>query len=73
MPGTILDKLYLSSNIILNTTPQYQQFFIFKIEKTEGIKKYKLVITKQSWDVKHSIGNMVNKIVITMDGARWVL
>lgn len=46
MPGTILDKLYLSSNIILNTTPQYQQFFIFKIEKTEGIKKYKLVITK---------------------------
>lgn len=33
--GTILGKLYLSCNIILNTTLQYQYFFIFKIEKYE--------------------------------------
>ena len=42
-------------------------------EKDEEIKKYKLVVTKSSWDVKDSIGNMVNNIVITMYGARGVL
>ena len=41
--------------------------------KGEQIKKYKLVITKQSWDVKFSIKNIVNDIVITVDDARSVL
>ena len=39
-------------------------------EKGEGIKKYKLVVTKRSWDIKYSTGNRVNSIVITMCGAR---
>ena len=41
--------------------------------KGERIKKYKLVITKQSWDVKFSIKNIVNDIVITVDDAKSVL
>ena len=39
----------------------------------EGIRKYKLVITEQSQDVKYSIGHIVNNIVITTCGSRWVL
>ena len=35
-------------------------------------KKYKLVVTKQSQNVQYSVGNIVNNIVITMYGARWV-
>ena len=42
-------------------------------EKGEGINKYKLVVTKQSWDVKYSLGNTVGTVVITMCGASWVL
>ena len=42
-------------------------------EKGEGIKKYKLVVTEQSWGVKYSIGSIVSNTVITMCGARWVL
>ena len=39
----------------------------------EGIKKYRLTVTKQSRDVKYSIGNRVKSIVTTMYGARWLL
>ena len=39
----------------------------------KGIKKYKLVIAKQSWGYEYSIGNTVNDIVVTMCGAIWVL
>ena len=28
-------------------------------EEGEGIMKYKLVVTEQSWDVKYNIGNTV--------------
>ena len=42
-------------------------------EKGEDIKKYRLVVIKQSWEVKNSIGNTVNNIVITMYGPRCVL
>lgn len=43
-------------------------------EKGE-IKKYKLAVTKQLWDIKYSVGNIqvVNNIVVTVCGARWVL
>ena len=34
--------------------------------KGEGIKKYRSVVTEQSWDVKYSTGSTVNNIVITM-------
>ena len=40
-------------------------------EKTEGIKKYKLAVTSHG-DVKHSIGNIVNNIIITTYRVRWV-
>ena len=40
--------------------------------KGEGIKKYKLVVTKQSWDIKYSTGNIVNNTEITVCGVRWV-
>ena len=39
-------------------------------EKDEGIKTYKLAVTKQSWGCT---GNIANNIVITMRGASWVL
>ena len=42
-------------------------------EKGEGIKMYKLVATKQSQDVKCSIENTVNNIIITMYRVRWAL
>ena len=42
-------------------------------QKGEGSKNYKLVLTEYSWDVKDSIENMVNDIVMTMHSARWVL
>ena len=35
-------------------------------EKGRRIKKYKLVVTEQSWDVKYSIGETVSNTVITM-------
>ena len=34
--------------------------------KDEEIKKYRLVVMKQSRDIKFSIGNIVDYIVITM-------
>ena len=42
-------------------------------EKGEGIEKYRLVVTNSHGEVKCSIGNMVNNIVTTMDGARGAL
>lgn len=41
-------------------------------EKGESLQKYKLVVTKQSGDVKDSIGNTVNNIRITMYSVKWV-
>ena len=43
------------------------------VENDKGLSKYKPVITKQSWGVKYSTGNVGNNIVITVCGARWVL
>ena len=44
-------------------------------ETGEGIKKYKLPVIKQisHEDVRYSIGNTVNNIVITLYGDRWLL
>ena len=42
-------------------------------KKVEGIKKYKLVVTNSHRDVKYSIRNTVNNILITMYGVRWIL
>ena len=40
----------------------------------EKVKRFnKLVVTKRHGNTKYSIGNIVNNIVITMYGARWVL
>ena len=39
----------------------------------DEIKKYRLVLRKQSQGCKYSTGNIVNNIVITTYGARWVL
>ena len=41
-------------------------------ERSEGIRKYKLVATKQSQDVEYSIGSIVNIIVMAVYIARWV-
>ena len=40
--------------------------------RNEGIEKYKLLVTSHG-DVKYSIANIVNTIVITMYGARCVV
>ena len=42
-------------------------------ERGEGIEKYRSAVTKQSRDVKYSMGNIVDLIVITMCGARGIL
>ena len=42
-------------------------------EKGEGIQKYKLAVTQQSWGCKAQYREIVNNIVITMYGVRWVL
>ena len=42
-------------------------------ERGEGIKKYKLAVTKQLQGCKYSIRNIVDNIVITMYHARWAL
>ena len=41
--------------------------------KGEGIGKYRLVVTKQSRDVKFSPGSIVSNTAISMYGAGWVL
>ena len=41
--------------------------------KGKGIKKGKLVATNSHRIVKYSIGNVVNNVVMTVHGARWVL
>ena len=35
-------------------------------EREEGIKKYELVVTEQSWDVKYSIKNTVKNTVMAI-------
>lgn len=42
-------------------------------ERGEGLEKDRVVTTDQSQDVKHGAGNIVSNIMITMDGAGWVL
>lgn len=42
-------------------------------EKGKGTEKYRLVVTKQSRDVKYGTGNTVSLIVITMCGAKGIL
>ena len=43
------------------------------VKRSEGIKKYKLAVIKQSWDVSCSTGNIVRSIVITVYGAWGIL
>ena len=40
--------------------------------KDEEIKKYKWKLQNSQRDVKYSIGNIVNNILITMYGVRWI-
>ena len=42
-------------------------------EKCVVIKMYKLAATNSQGAIKYSIGNIVNSIVITMYGGRWLL
>ena len=42
-------------------------------EKGEGLKKYRLAVRTSPGDVKHSLGNIISPIVITMYGARRML
>ena len=37
------------------------------------MKKYRSAVTNSHGDGKYSTGNILNNIVITMDGARWAL
>ena len=41
-------------------------------EKCEEIE-YRLVVTKESWDVKHSMGYIVSNIITTLHSSRWAL
>lgn len=49
---------------------QYSHTVLGWPRKGEGAEKYRLVVTKQSQDVKYNIGNTVNSIVMTTYGAR---
>lgn len=42
-------------------------------KKVKGLRCTKLAVTKQSEGLKFIIGNIINKMVISMHGARWVL
>ena len=44
-----------------------------QVKKSEEIKRYRLVVTKESQGCKVQHRNIVNNIVVTMCGARWVL
>ena len=44
-----------------------------RVEKGKGLRSINWELQNSHRDVKYSIGNVVNNIVITMDGARWVL
>lgn len=41
-------------------------------EKGERMKKYGLVVTKQSGDIVYSIRNVVDRIVMALGRAGWV-
>ena len=61
-------------NIVLSYDLAIALLGIYPIDlKTYERIKYKLVVSKQSWDTKYSIGSIVNNIVITMYAVRWVL
>ena len=42
-------------------------------ERDEGIKKYNLVVTEQSWGSTVQRGNAVDTIAITTHGVWWAL
>ena len=42
------------------------------VKWVKGIKKYKLPVIKSHRDAKYSIENIVDNIVMTMYGVRWV-
>ena len=44
------------------------------MEKVEGLSrgKYTLVVAEKTWGCKYSIGNIINNILISMRGIRWV-
>ena len=42
-------------------------------EKVKGLRSTDWELQNSHGDVKYSLGNIVNNIVITMYGARWVL
>ena len=41
--------------------------------KGEGTKKYKLTVVSSQGNIKNSIRNMDNNIIMTIYGIRWVL
>ena len=62
------------------TKASLKKYKYFYREQTDGCQRggglgeqYGLVVTEQSWDVKYSIGNIVNNILMTMCGTMWVL
>ena len=42
-------------------------------KKVKGLRRTNWKLQNSHRDVKHSTGNTVNNIVVTMYGARWVL
>ena len=43
------------------------------VEKVKGLKSTNSLLQNSHEDVKYSIANIVNNILITMHGVRWVL
>ena len=43
------------------------------VEKGKGLRSINWELQNSHRDVKYSTGNVVNNIVITMSGARWIL
>ena len=46
--------------------------FVSLGEKGEGIKKYKLQLQNRHRDVTYRLENIVNDILITIHGVKWV-
>ena len=42
------------------------------VTKVKGLRSTSLLLQNSHGDVKYSIGNIVNNILITMYGVRWV-
>ena len=53
--------------------PQGREFGRLGKKMVKEIEKYRLVVQNSHGDAKYSMGNIVNIIVVTMYGARWVL